>query len=54
MEGSFIPIKKVRHTHQGSIGNLCNAEITEKMKNVIGNFNFDRVETALNKLLTDS
>jgi argininosuccinate lyase len=54
MEGSFIPVKKLKHTHQGSIGNLCNNEITEKMQNVISNFNFDRVETAINKLLTDS
>jgi argininosuccinate lyase len=54
IEGSFIPMKKLRHTHQGSIGNLCNSEITEKMKNIISNFNFDRVETAIEKLLTNS
>jgi argininosuccinate lyase len=54
MEGSFIPVKKLRHTHEGSIGNLCNSEISDKMKNVINNFNFDRVETAIHKLLSDS
>jgi argininosuccinate lyase len=27
----FVPDKTVRHTHKGSIGNLCNAEIKKKM-----------------------
>jgi argininosuccinate lyase len=31
MKGSFVPDKKVTHTHQGSIGNLCNGEIKAKM-----------------------
>jgi argininosuccinate lyase len=54
IEGSFIPVKKLRHTHQGSIGNLCNTEITEKMQKVIGSFNFNRVDEAIGKLLADS
>lgn len=54
MEGSFIPIKKLRHTHQGSIGNLCNAKIIEKMQNIAGNFDFSLIETAFSKLLADS
>ncbi len=29
-EGSFIPDKKPIHTHEGSIGNLCNLEIKDK------------------------
>jgi argininosuccinate lyase len=54
MEGSFIPVKKLRHTHEGSIGNLCNTEISSKMENIIGNFHFDLVDTALLKLLSES
>jgi len=29
-DGSYIPNKEVNHTHEGSIGNLCNDEIVEK------------------------
>lgn len=29
-KGAFKPDKKVKHTHKGSIGNLCNNEIKEK------------------------
>lgn len=32
-EGNFKPQKKVNHTHIGSIGNLCLAEIVAKKKN---------------------
>lgn len=32
MEGKFQANRKVHHTHEGSIGNLCNREIVEKMK----------------------
>jgi len=54
IEGSFIPVKKLRHSHEGSIGNLCNSEISDKMKNIIGNFNFNRVDVAISKLLSES
>ncbi|MBR1882812.1 MAG: argininosuccinate lyase [Muribaculaceae bacterium] len=33
--GSYAPHREVRHTHEGSIGNLCNTEIAEKMKRVM-------------------
>ena len=32
LEGNFTPNKKVEHTHEGSLGNLCLKEITEKFK----------------------
>ena len=54
MDGNFIPVKKVRHTHQGSIGNLCNTEITDKMNKIISNFDFEKVDTAIDKLLAES
>jgi len=51
MEGSFIPVKKIKHTHEGSIGNLCNKEIADKMQQVIRCFNFDKIDAAIGQLL---
>lgn len=34
-EGSYVPTRRVNHTHEGSIGNLCNDRIAEKMLKVI-------------------
>jgi len=36
--GHFTPNRKVNHTHEGSIGNLCSEEIVEKMDEVIKDF----------------
>ncbi len=33
--GEYTPTKSVHHTHEGSIGNLCNAEIAAKMRAVM-------------------
>jgi argininosuccinate lyase len=49
--GKFTPNKKIEHTHEGSVGNLCNNQIKELMKETIGQFNFGKVESALEKLL---
>ncbi len=35
-EGTYKPSKSVKHTHEGSIGNLCNDKIVEKMQRVAG------------------
>ncbi|HYW34985.1 MAG TPA: argininosuccinate lyase, partial [Balneolaceae bacterium] len=35
-EGHFEPDRKLHHTHEGSIGNLCNKEIQKKFKQVYG------------------
>lgn len=35
-EGTFKPDFKVNHTHEGSIGNLCNDEIRKKFEQVFG------------------
>ncbi|MFV0593636.1 MAG: hypothetical protein ACK5M7_19850 [Draconibacterium sp.] len=50
-EGQFHPEKLVKHTHEGSIGNLCLNEIGEKLNKTLQSFNFERVEEAKNKLL---
>ncbi|MFR9651848.1 MAG: argininosuccinate lyase [Rikenellaceae bacterium] len=36
-ESRYTPTKEVNHTHEGSIGNLCNDLIKEKMERVIAN-----------------
>jgi argininosuccinate lyase len=49
--GNFNPERSVNHTHEGSIGNLCNDKIVEKMRYIYDGFNFKTVETALQKLI---
>lgn len=34
-EGRYTPTREVHHTHEGSIGNLCNDKIVEKMNVVV-------------------
>jgi argininosuccinate lyase len=50
-KGKFKPSKKILHTHEGSMGNLCNEKITEKMNNVFNSFHFEIAEEAIRKLL---
>src|ERR1700710_827773 len=50
-KGEFNPDKKVNHTHEGSIGNLCNMEITENFYKVKGSFDFSKVEEAIKQLV---
>ena len=52
-EGTFRPQKAVSHTHEGSIGNLCTAEIRQAFDGMVAQFGFDRVHHALNALVTD-
>ncbi len=52
-EGTFTTPAHIRHTHEGSIGNLCNPEITGEFNRVLGGFGFDRVEAALASLLAE-
>lgn len=49
--GNFSPDKNIRHTHEGSIGNLCNDRIEALMQDVVAGFNFERMESAVRKLL---
>ncbi|MBC9914018.1 argininosuccinate lyase [Chitinophaga varians] len=49
--GTFAPSKEVKHTHAGSIGNLCTAEIAAQMDNVIKGFPFEAVDKAIAQLL---
>jgi argininosuccinate lyase len=36
---SYDTNRKLHHTHEGSIGNLCNEEIRKEMEKVLGKFN---------------
>ena len=49
--GQFTHSKQVHHTHEGSIGNLCNDRIEQLMSQVISGFDFQAAETAEKKLL---
>lgn len=50
--GEFKAPEKVEHTHEGSIGNLCNKEITSSFDKIISSFNFNKVNQAIEKLLS--
>ena len=49
--GNFKPDKNIQHTHEGSIGNLCNDEIKAYKNNVLTQFNFEKVQLAERKLV---
>lgn len=49
--GNFTPDKNIRHTHEGSIGNLCNEEIARLMDSLVGEFHFERIDKAVEALL---
>lgn len=49
--GKFRPVKEIHHTHAGSIGNLCNQEVAERMLQTWQRFGFERVAEAEQKLL---
>lgn len=48
--GRFIPDRNIHHTHEGSIGNLCNDRIVELMEKTLSEFNFSRVDNAIQTL----
>ncbi|MDQ7947599.1 MAG: argininosuccinate lyase [Pedobacter sp.] len=50
-KGTFTPSKDIKHTHEGSIGNLCNAEITKMMEATIAQFPFEKVNKAIAELV---
>jgi argininosuccinate lyase len=50
-EGTFSIPDKLHHTHEGSIGNLCNAEIGQQFDKTLDDFGFEKVEEKINQLL---
>lgn len=49
--GNFKPNKSINHTHQGSIGNLFNAEICSYKNEILTQFTFEKVQKAEKLLL---
>jgi len=49
--GKFETDGKVDHTHEGSIGNLCNDKIEQKKNKVINEFGFEAVASAIENLI---
>ena len=49
--GEFTAPATVNHTHEGSIGNLCNDHIKELFGNTLSQFNFDTYHKAFDALL---
>ncbi len=51
-QNNFTYTASVSHTHEGSIGNLCNEQISANMEKVIATFGFDKIKETLAKLLS--
>lgn len=50
--GKFSYDLQLNHTHEGSIGQLCTAEIRKQMDHALAAFPFNRVQAALDQLLS--
>lgn len=51
-DGTYEDKTDIHHTHEGSVGNLCNAQITEKFERVKQSFDFGKMDAAIEKLLS--
>jgi argininosuccinate lyase len=51
-KGEFKAPESVKHTHEGSIGNLCNEQIRTSFNRVISSFNFEKVDRAIADLIS--
>lgn len=50
-KGEFKAPGSVKHIHEGSIGNLCNEQITSAFKQLLKKYNFEKVDQALEALI---
>ncbi len=51
-DGSFEYSGNLNHTHEGSIGNLCNDRVAARMDRILLSFDFDSVAAAIDALLS--
>ena len=51
--GKFTPNKDIRHTHEGSIGNLCTEEVAALMQQIISGFGFEETLAAERQLTNE-
>ena len=49
--GNFTYSTNVNHTHEGSIGNLCNDQIQRNFKTILDKFQFTKAQDALARLV---
>jgi len=49
--GTYQPDTNVYHTHEGSIGNLCNDMISAKIQAIEAEFDFEMVDKAISELI---
>ena len=49
--GNFKPNKNLHHTHEGSLGNLCNDKIQALMESTLSQFDFHNMQQAIQQLL---
>ena len=50
--GRYVADKHIHHTHEGSIGNLCNDRIVKLMEETLSGFHFERMVEAEKALLS--
>jgi len=50
--GAFKADKTAKHTHEGSIGNLCNDRIEAMKQQIISEFDFEKVDLATTNLIS--
>ncbi len=50
-KGNFKPNKEIKHSHEGSIGNLCLDDIKSKKDSTLSQFQFEKIDEAKAKLL---
>lgn len=51
--GEFEFGGQIHHTHEGSVGNLCNDRIRKRMERISGQFPFDHVRNAVSSLVSE-
>jgi argininosuccinate lyase len=49
--GQFSYEDPIHHTHEGSLGNLCNGQIADLKANILSQFNFEKVKEAEKELI---
>ena len=50
-DGAFKPDQDLKHVHIGSIGNPSNEKIAKKMEEILGKFDFEKINRAFEQLL---
>lgn len=51
-DGNFSYSTEIRHTHEGSIGNLCTADIKKQWERIYHSFPFEKVSRAIETLVS--